>query len=38
MTHKTGECPLMLQQLGLECFSPAMIVIGTFGGKYKQKR
>ena len=38
MTHKTGECPLMLLQLGLECFSPVMVVMDTFGGKDKQKR
>jgi len=38
MTHKTGECPLILVQLGLECFSPVMVVIGSYGGKDKQKR
>ena len=38
MTHKTGECPLMLLQLGLEYFSPVVVVIGIFGGKDKQKR
>ena len=38
MTHKTGECPLILVQLGLECFSPVMVVKGSYGGKDKQKR
>ena len=28
----------VLLQLGLECFSPVMVVIGIFGGKDKQKR
>ena len=37
MTHKTGECPLMLLQLGLECFSSVMVVIGIFGGKANKR-
>ena len=37
MTHKTGECPLMLLQLGLECFSPVMVVIGIFGAKTSKR-
>ena len=38
MTHITGECPLMLLQLGLECFSPVMVAIGIFWDKDEQKR
>ena len=37
MTHITGECPLMLLQLGLDCFSSVMVVIGIFGGKANKR-